>query len=300
MAKDKILRSGLSMAREIAEDAAGALANAAPGTRRTLGDMWGFQARPGEISGTEFTNEYNRLWRQIRQGPKPPRAQVWYITNIPDELKSYYPTSTPEYRQAVADLRNLYDRAVPQLKGKSWSRLLKNFPKRGIRSRGIGRDWDATEKLMAKFAWLEEAGVPREITGTMVRNGMYYHGNQSVRTGIWWEPRHGGSRSPLLSLDELKNLTVEEFENVARVLNSTQDVAVARLVANKQLDIEDVGLLRRMRGLKAPSSSPDEYAAAAIKSLSPAQKTVLRRIVESWEGNNLDELVETARLLAGG
>lgn len=136
MARDKIVRTGLSMAREIAEDAAGALAKKA--------DDWGWKgAKPGEISGTEFMKR-------------------WIV--LPDELQNRILVRDAQIK-LVNDTAKQFESASNDFK----DFLLKAYNidvSKGAQSEANVFDF---RKLMRDLRVLENAGVPRRWTGKMLK-----------------------------------------------------------------------------------------------------------------------------------
>ena len=142
-------------------------------------DDWGWKGgKPGEVSGTEWTKEYDRLWGIVRGMEKSKGAKSWYIINDKARVDELYPFATEEQKDAVIQLRNLYDRGVAQLTGqtKKGDRLSSfwkdNVTMSGYRQSGrspktLEGKWDATKNVMRVFADMEARGIPRDVTGKL-------------------------------------------------------------------------------------------------------------------------------------
>lgn len=140
-------------------------------------DDWGWKGgKPGEISGTEWTNEYDRLWGIVRGMPKPAKAKNWYIISDKDRVNELYPLATEEQKDAVVQLRKLYDRGVAQLTGQTkkgaklspfWKQATRDASLYGRSANTLEGKWDETKRLMRIFADMEARGIPRDITGKL-------------------------------------------------------------------------------------------------------------------------------------
>lgn len=142
MVKRKVVQAGMGIAREIAEDAVGAIAKKA--------DDWGWKGgKPGELTG----GVYQDLSEQLRRG---------------NNLSYVEPNSS----KWVADWQSK-NRGVRFSEDELVDEARKQLSRSGLIPEGRGAD---PEPLMLFFSGLEDAGVPRRLTGKIAK---------SMDPGIW-------------------------------------------------------------------------------------------------------------------
>ena len=171
MAKDKIVRAGVSMAREIAEDAAGAIAKKA--------DDWGWKGgKPGEITGTDFMKRRNKIQKDVENYYQ----KKWGLS--PDDLKK------DEYSEAFEDdvygtETELFDEMVARIRDEKpeFTDFLSNTYGIDAWQGNAFTNREGIEHLMRDFYKMEQAGVPRRWTGKLLTAGRQYAEQTGANVG---------------------------------------------------------------------------------------------------------------------
>ena len=250
----------MSLKREIAEEIGGALVKGADKAVKTIGDMWGFKPKPGEMSGSEYielvkTPNLRRRAAQLLEG---------------DENLGFNRMRSLDQDQAIAiEAENIFeqinDRArnqLERLKDKDLSNEARIYLRRFVDPNEYPSS-PAVYDLMNDFALMEYAGIPREYTGRLLRKNLsvpYVSSSEGV-------PMAWNADFKVFRPEILKQVPVEAFDAWADLVRT---------------------------GLK------DDVALAVVKNPpSKEAMKVVKSLAADWQGS-ADDLIDTAKLLTGG
>lgn len=297
------------IAKQIGGEVVEGLSKAAPVAKKAFG-------KPGEISGTEFTERASRLKRIVLE-QYPERTKYRYILPDLDEnfdrnIARYYPSATDSFKKAVREYRTLLDRGAAQL-GYA-TKKQSNFWKDNVRSPGVstpGRRWDDVERAMNTFAQLEKAGVSREVTGKVFRLAKPMGYNRLPNSTIARVAKNIEGKSKDEQREHAKLIRIFTNSGTVRnpaVLESLSDEL--SLMTRDQLDVfnrlhSGYSPLSRTITTDAAGQITTKYGdylanpfddAAIIRSLNPEQLETFKSMLPEWHGT-VEELANVARLL---
>jgi hypothetical protein len=290
MARDRLIR-------QAAEEAGGAINRARAGGG-TIGDMF------GDVLGKVSNAVEKKRVGDLKWGFKPKPHQVTG-TQIVQALGKPYSPSSSRYRpkdfspEPGSPEYNIMQRAARQFvsgyrRGKfnenaltpeEWQ-LLERFAD-GENMNFVKRDsvQDFVVRLGDQFRYLEQMGVPREITGLLGAR-QFPH---------WlWNPK---------SIDALKTVPINRIDAWAAALETTKNPNIATALVS---DMSDQGakiaqqIIANKPNTLSVNAEDMILSAEKLAKMPEVQRETFFQILKIWEEGDLLTLTDTARILAGG
>lgn len=254
--------------------------------KRRVGDLeWGFRPNPNRVTGTQIVEALG-----ISRSPMPLRARA-NPSDIRYAPKTFPPDAgTPEYdimHRAARQFVDGYRRGrfnKNAMTPEEWQ-LLEDFADTGeLNFLKRNRIHELIVLLGDQFRYLEQMGVPSEITGPL--------GAREFPFDLWRPD----------SLDALKAVPIRRIDDWVAALEKTNNPNMAAALVSDMSD-QGMEIARQILANKPKTLRVNAedmiLSAEELANMPESQREIFFRILESWDGDLLT-LTDTARILAGG